>query len=99
MAIIDDLLQDLRYGARTLSRSPAFTAIVVLSLALGIGANSAIFSLINAVFLRSVPVRDPAGLVLLTNPIGRGKTLRTLPVAIAPNGTTRPPPESSAVYW
>ncbi len=58
---------DVRYGARTLRRSPVFCVVAVLSLALGIGANTAIFSIINALTLRDLPVQDPARLVTLTS--------------------------------
>jgi predicted permease len=58
------LIQDLRYGARTLLKRPVITLIAVLSLALGIGANTAIFTLLDAVMLKSLPVRDPDRLVL-----------------------------------
>jgi len=63
---LESLAADVRYAIRGFRRSPVFTTVAILSLALGIGANTAIFSLTNALLLRSLPVRDPASLVKLT---------------------------------
>src|SRR5213596_1497298 len=61
-------MSDFRYALRTLAKTPAFTAVVVLTLALGIGANTAIFSLTNQILLRMLPVKSPEQLVLLDGP-------------------------------
>ncbi|HET8965270.1 MAG TPA: ABC transporter permease [Candidatus Acidoferrum sp.] len=62
---LDELVQDLRFGVRMLFKTPGFTLVAVLTLALGIGANTAIFSLLNAVMLQSIPVHDPRQLMVL----------------------------------
>ncbi len=59
------MFKDLSHGARTLLRDKGWTAVVVASLALGIGANTALFSAINGLFLKKLPVRDPDALVRL----------------------------------
>src|ERR1700693_6050860 len=68
---------DLRYAARTLLNSPGFLVVALLSLGLGIGANTAIFSLINAVMLRALPVDHPEQLVILTDPGAAGVEVET----------------------
>jgi putative ABC transport system permease protein len=63
--LLDEVARDARYALRMFARTPAFTAVVLLTLALGIGANTAIFSLLDALMLRSLPVRNPSELVLV----------------------------------
>src|SRR5262249_3968844 len=72
--LFDDLLQDVRYSTRALRSSPGFAAIAILSLALGIGANTAIFSLIKAVILKTLPVSHPEQLVQLVMKTESGNT-------------------------
>jgi len=77
MPALTDLRQDVVYGFSLLAKSPGFTAVAVLSLALGIGANTAIFSLIDTVLLKMLPVTDPQQLVALTDPSAEGVSIGT----------------------
>ena len=83
---LTDLARDLRYGLRALRRNPMFAAVAVLTLALGIGANTAIFSLADAVLLRTLPVSDPRDLVVLRQrgPAGTSSRSRPPPPSISP---------------
>src|SRR5256885_11382495 len=69
---MDSIIKDIRYGFRSLLKRPGFTAIALVALALGIGANTAIFSLVNAVILRPLPFPDPDRLVWIFGNIRNG---------------------------
>ncbi len=74
LGLVEDLLQDLRYGGRMLWKKPAFTMVAVLTLGLGIGANTAVFTLINALLLRSLPVPSPHEIVAVNALNIKGRT-------------------------
>src|SRR5262249_31398750 len=72
--ILANIWQDIRYGARTLRLNAGFTSVAILSLALGIGANTAIFQLLDAVSLRSLPVKNADELVEINSPNTHGRS-------------------------
>src|SRR4051812_33566197 len=67
---METVIQDIRYALRTLSRAPGFVAITLLTLALGIGANLAIFTVVNAVLLRPLPIKEPDRVVRIFDDLG-----------------------------
>ena len=73
--MVSTLLKDIRYALRALRQNPGFASVAVLSLALGIGVNTAIFSLLDALLLKPLPVEDPARLVLLSDPEAAGVSI------------------------
>lgn len=91
LRVLDELRTDLRYAVRLLRRSPAFTVVAVLSLGVGIGANTAIFSLIDAVLLKSLRVARPEGLFFVDNSGGKLRAPPGCCCSWPPRPATSPP--------
>jgi predicted permease len=72
LPLLETLFQDVRFGTRMLAKNPGFTIVAILTLALGIGANTAIFSVVQAVLLRGLPFKDPAHLVRVNESVAKG---------------------------
>jgi len=93
------LVQDMRYAVRTLRKSPGFTAVALFTLALGIGANTAIFSVVYGVLLRALPFREPSRLVVLNETTPRVGTVSvSYPNFLDWRAQSRTLPEMAAVY-
>ena len=76
---METLLQDIRFGLRQLFKRPIFTALAIISMALGIGANTAIFSLVDTVLLRPLPVREPSSLIAIDGTLPMASTSPSSP--------------------
>src|SRR5215204_2215347 len=79
---MDAVFRDLRYALRHLRQSPWFAAAAVLTLALGVGANTAVFSMLNTLVYRPLPIKDPGGLIAVTSHNAEGQLRLTLITAV-----------------
>jgi hypothetical protein len=89
---LEGILQDVRYAFRMLHKSPGFAAVAILTLALGIGANTAIFSLVDCLVLRPIPVERPGEVVFLTSARWAAARAQSSRIRTLPTSKNRPPP-------